>query len=185
VVAIGGVLLDAGFTMIEVPLNSPDPLSSIARLHQAYGDRALIGAGTVLDVTQAEAAAAAGAGLILAPNCDPAVIAAGRALGLATMPGVATATEAFAALAAGADALKLFPARELGAATIAAWSAVLPAATRIFAVGGVDEEGFAPFVAAGATGFGLGSSLYRAGDWPRVVTIKAVRAVAAWRALAS
>ncbi|MDG2534228.1 2-dehydro-3-deoxy-6-phosphogalactonate aldolase [Sphingomonas sp. HITSZ_GF] len=182
-VAIGAELVEAGFTMIEVPLNSPDPYASIARLAEAFGNQAVIGAGTVLTPDMADAARDAGAALILSPNCDTAVIARAAGHGLATMPGVATASEAFAALAAGADSLKLFPARELGAGTIAAWRAVLPAGTRIFGVGGVDETGFAPFVAAGAAGFGLGSSLYRAGATPAEVRGAAVRTVAGWRSV--
>jgi len=181
VVAIAGALVDAGFATIEVPVNSPDPYASIAALAGRFGDRALIGAGTVLTAAQAEAAVAAGARLLLAPNFDPAMVAGAKALGVAAMPGVATASEAFAALAAGADALKLFPARELGAGTVAAWSAVLPAGTAIYAVGGVDESGFAPFVKAGVTGFGLGSSLYRPGDDAATVAVRGARAVAAWR----
>jgi len=181
VVEIAGALIDAGFATIEVPLNSPDPLASIAALAAHFGDRVLIGAGTVLTAAQAEAAAEAGARLLLAPNYDAAVVARAKALGGAAMPGVATASEAFAALAAGADALKLFPARELGAGTVAAWSAVLPAGTAIYAVGGVDESGFAPFVKAGVTGFGLGSSVYRPGDDAVTVGARGARAVTAWR----
>ena len=181
VVEIAGALIDAGFATIEVPLNSPDPLASIAALAAHFGDRVLIGAGTVLTAAQAEAAAEAGARLLLAPNYDAAVVARAKALGVAAMPGVATASEAFAALAAGADALKLFPARELGAGTVAAWSAVLPAGTAIYAVGGVDESGFAPFVKAGVTGFGLGSSVYRPGDDAVTVGARGARAVTAWR----
>ena len=182
VVAIATALIEAGFATIEVPLNSPDPLASIAALAEHFGDDALIGAGTVLTVAQAEAAAVAGARLLLAPNFDAAVVTKAKALRVAAMPGVATASEAFAALAAGADALKLFPARELGAATVAAWSPVLPAGTAIYAVGGVDETGFAPFVKAGVAGFGLGSSLYRPGDDAATVGARGARAVAAWRA---
>jgi 2-dehydro-3-deoxyphosphogalactonate aldolase len=185
VVAIATALVDAGFATIEVPLNSPDPFTSIAALAGHFGDRVLIGAGTVLSAAQAEAAAKAGAQLLLAPNFDPAMVARAKALGVAPMPGVATASEAFAALAAGADALKLFPARELGAGTVAAWLAVLPAGTSIFAVGGVDETGFAPFVKAGVAGFGLGSSLYRPGDDAATVSARGARAVAAWRDMES
>ncbi|MDB5708540.1 MAG: 2-dehydro-3-deoxy-6-phosphogalactonate aldolase [Sphingomonas bacterium] len=181
VVAIATRLVDAGFAIIEVPLNSPDPFASIVALAEHFGDRALIGAGTVLTAAQAEAAAQAGARLLLAPNFDPAMVARAKALGVAVMPGIATASEAFAALAAGADALKLFPARELGAGTVAAWLAVLPAGTEIYAVGGVDESGFAPFVKAGVAGFGLGSSLYRPGDDAAKVATRGARAVAAWR----
>lgn len=183
VAAIASMLCDEGFAIIEVPLNSPDPLASIAALDRALRDRALIGAGTVLTPERAEAAANAGARLLLAPNYDPLVIAAARRLGIASMPGVATATEAFAALAAGADALKVFPASELGSGTVSAWKAVLPAAVPLFAVGGVDEAGFAPFLRVGVTGFGLGSSLYRPGDDAKAVAERGARAIAAWRDL--
>lgn len=182
VVAIATALIEAGFATIEVPLNSPDPLASIAALAGHFGERALVGAGTVLTAAQAEVAAAAGARLLLAPNFDASMVTKAKALGVAAMPGVATASEAFAALAVGADALKLFPARELGAGTVAAWSAVLPAGTAIYAVGGVDEAGFAPFVKAGVAGFGLGSSLYRPGDDAATVGARGARAVVAWRA---
>src|SRR3569623_975057 len=164
VVELAGALIDTSNATIEVPLNSPDPLASIAALAAHFGDRVLIGAGTVLTAAQAEAAAEAGARLMLAPNYDAAVVARAKALGVAAMPGVAPASEAFAALAAGADALQLFTARELGAGTVAAWSAVLPGGTAVYAVGSVDETGFAPFVKAGEPGFGLGSSVYRPGD---------------------
>ena len=182
VVAIATALIEAGFATIEVPLNSPDPLASIAALAGHFGERALGGAGTVLTAAQAEVAAAAGARLLLAPNFDASMVTKAKALGVAAMPGVATASEAFAALAVGADALKLFPARELGAGTVAAWSAVLPAGTAIYAVGGVVEAGFAPFVKAGGAGFGLGSSLYRPGDDAATVGARGARAVVAWRA---
>ena len=182
VVAIGRNLVDAGFGMIEVPLNSPDPFASIAALTQALGADVLVGAGTVLTPDAAEGAVAAGARLLLAPNCDTAVIAAAKRLGVAAMPGVATVTEAFAALGAGADALKLFPARELGRGTISAWRAVLPKDTPIFAVGGVADADFAAFIGAGAAGFGLGSSLYSPGDSAEIVGERARRAVAAWNA---
>jgi 2-dehydro-3-deoxyphosphogalactonate aldolase len=181
VVAIATGLVDVGFAIIEVPLNSPDPFASIAALNRHFGNRALIGAGTVLSAAQAEAAAEAGARLLLAPNFDSAMVGRAKALGVEVMPGVATASEAFAALAAGADALKLFPARELGAGTVAAWLAVLPGGTAIYAVGGVDESGFAPFVKAGVTGFGLGSSLYRPGDDAVMVAARAALSAAAWR----
>ena len=174
-------LLNAGFRAIEIPLNSPEPFKSIEIAAKMAPADALIGAGTVLTATQAEAAVEAGARLLLAPNFDPATVARAKALGVEVMPGVATASEAFAALAAGANALKLFPARELGAGTLAAWSAVLPAGTAIYAVGGVDESGFAPFVKAGVAGFGLGSSLYRPGDDAATVAARGARAVAAWR----
>lgn len=177
---IGKAVIDAGIAVIEVPLNSPDPLASIETLAKALGGQAVIGAGTVLEVEAVRAIAEAGATLALSPDCNPEVIRASKAAGLTSMPGVATASEAFAALRAGADALKLFPAREIGAGVISAWSAVLPKGTPIFGVGGVDEGNFEPFLRAGAAGFGLGSSLYRPGATPAEVGAAAARAVAAW-----
>ncbi|MCW4461187.1 2-dehydro-3-deoxy-6-phosphogalactonate aldolase [Sphingomonas sp. BT-65] len=182
-VETGAVLLDAGFTMIEVPLNSPDAFVSIAALAEAFGDRAMIGAGTVLDTPSLERAADAGAMLILAPNTNGQVIARAASLGLAAMPGVATASEAFAAIDSGAAALKLFPAGALGAETLSAWRAVLPQHFPIYAVGGISEDGYAAFVKAGATGFGIGTALYRP-DQPVAETAERARAVVAgWRAL--
>ncbi|MEY2772486.1 MAG: hypothetical protein RIQ38_2905 [Pseudomonadota bacterium] len=163
VLAVGEVLLAAGFRTLEVPLNSPDPLQSIERLAKAYGQRALIGAGTVLQVHEVDQVADAGARLVLAPNRNAAVIAQSRARGLLSMPGVATPSEAFEALAAGAQALKLFPADVLGTASLKAWRAVLPQGTPMWVVGGVDARNLAAFRAAGAAGAGLGSSLYTPG----------------------
>lgn len=183
VVDIGKAVIDAGITVIETPLNSPDPLDSIEKLAIALGGQAVIGAGTVLTVESVRAISQAGAALALAPDCNPEVIRAAKAAGLVAMPGVATASEAFAALRAGADALKLFPAREIGPGVIGAWSAVLPPGTPIFGVGGVDETNFEPFLRAGAAGFGLGSSLYRPGASAAEVGAAAVRAVAAWNRL--
>lgn len=180
-VAIGRALVHEGFALIEVPLNSPEPLRSIALLREALGDEALIGAGTVLTADAVEDVRQAGGRLILSPNCDPRVIARASERGLACMPGVATISEAFVALEAGANALKLFPAAPLGAATIGAWRAVLPAGVPIFCVGGIDDASFGEFVKQGAAGFGLGSSLYRPGDGAEQVAAAARRAVEAWR----
>lgn len=180
VVEIGATLIDSGLAIIEVPLNSPSPFESIAALAAAFGDRALIGAGTVLTAADVDRAIDAGARLLLAPNFDGEVVWAARERGVEAMPGVATATEAFAALAAGAAALKLFPARELGAGTVSAWRAVLPAGTLVFAVGGIDDDHLTPFLEAGVAGFGLGSSLYRPGDDAATVARAAERAVVAW-----
>ncbi len=163
VLALGGVLREAGFRVIEVPLNSPDPFTSIERLARAYGADALIGAGTVLTPHDVDRVADAGARLVLAPNFDAAVVARAKARGLATMPGVATPTEAFAALAAGADTLKMFPAELLGPPVVRAWRSVLPAGTPLFAVGGVGRANLAAFKAAGVRGAGIGSSLYTPG----------------------
>ncbi len=160
---IGDALVDAGFTLIEVPLNSPDPLDSIARLARRLGRRALIGAGTVLDVGSVAAVKEAGGAMIVSPNADPAVIAASVAAGMASLPGVATPSEAFAALKAGATALKLFPAESASPAVLKAMLAVLPPEVRVLPVGGIAPETMAPWQAAGAAGFGLGSALYRPG----------------------
>lgn len=163
VVPIGEALVEAGFTLIEVPLNSPEPLDSIARLSKALAGRATIGAGTVLDVEAVAAVEQSGGTLIIAPNADTAVIAEAARRGLVAVPGVATPSEAFAALRAGAAALKLFPAEGLSPAVVKAMRAVLPPETRLLPVGGITPDGMARWRAAGAAGFGLGSALYRPG----------------------
>lgn len=163
VVPIGEALVEAGFTLIEVPLNSPEPLDSIARLSKALAGRATIGAGTVLDVEAVAAVEQSGGTLIIAPNADTAVIAEAARRGLVAVPGVATPSEAFAALRAGAAALKLFPAEGLSPAVVKAMRAVLPPETRLLPVGGITPAGMARWRAAGAAGFGLGSALYRPG----------------------
>jgi len=164
VVPIGAALVAAGFAIIEVPLNSPQPLESIARLVAALGSDCLIGAGTVTDAGQIDAIAAAGARLIVMPHSDAAVVRAAKAAQLICTPGVATPTEGFAALANGADALKLFPADLLGPATLRAWRSVFPPQTLMLPVGGITPPSLAPFIAAGAAGFGLGSALFKPGD---------------------
>jgi 2-dehydro-3-deoxyphosphogalactonate aldolase len=164
VVAIGEALIDAGFTLIEVPLNSPRPLDSIARLAASAGHRAVIGAGTVLTLADVDAVAAAGGAMVISPNTDPAVIRASVAAGLVSLPGMATPSEGFAALAAGAHALKLFPAEGASPAVLKAMRAVLPGGIRVLPVGGIDPGTMQPWRAAGAAGFGLGSALYRPGD---------------------
>ncbi|MCJ2018877.1 2-dehydro-3-deoxy-6-phosphogalactonate aldolase [Methylobacterium sp. E-065] len=179
--AVGDALVDAGFTLIEVPLNSPDPLRSIALLAERLAGRALVGAGTVLQPAQVEAVGAAGGRLIVSPNVDPAVIRATRALSLVSLPGYQTPTEAFTALAAGATALKLFPADVASTAALRAHRAVLPSGTRVLAVGGVTPEGIAAWRAASADGFGLGSSLYRPGKAAADVARDAAAFVAAVR----
>jgi 2-dehydro-3-deoxyphosphogalactonate aldolase len=161
--AIGGALVEAGFRLIEVPLNSPDPFDSIGRLARAFGDRALIGAGTVLDPADVARVAAVGGRLIVSPNSNPAVIRAGVTAGMACAPGYFTPSEAFAALDAGAHALKLFPAEAASPAVVKAHRAVLPAGVPLLVVGGVTPDSMAGWLQAGADGFGLGGALYRPG----------------------
>lgn len=158
---VATALCDAGFTLIEVPLNSPRPLDSIARMIDAVGDRAVIGAGTVLRAQQAAEVAAIGGRLIIAPNFDPRVAEAAR--GLTYGPGVGTVTEAFAALEAGAAFVKLFPAEIIPPVAVKAIRAVLPREAKVFPVGGITPDGMAAYRAAGADGFGLGSALYKPG----------------------
>jgi len=160
---VAAVLVERGVHAIEVPLNSPDPFASIARLQQAFGERCLCGAGTVLSVAQVDQVHATGARLVVAPNTDAAVIARALALGLIPMPGVASATEVFAAIAAGARELKLFPASSYGPGHLRALRAVLPAGVRVHAVGGVDVGNAATWREAGVDGFGLGGNLYKPG----------------------
>ena len=162
-IPVGQALIDAGFVAIEVPLNSPQPLVSIRHLAAAFGDRALIGAGTVLTAEQVLEVAGAGGRLIVMPHGEPGLVRAAKARRLVCVPGVATPTEAFAALAAGADALKLFPAEALPPQVVKAWRAVLPREVWLLPVGGIAPATMAPYLAAGANGFGLGSALYKAG----------------------
>lgn len=163
VVEIGEALVDAGFTLIEVPLNSPDPFDSIARLAAQLGGRAMIGAGTVLTVEDVARLRDAGGEMVISPNTDTRVIAATRAAGMASLPGYFTASEAFAAIGAGATALKLFPAEAATPAVVKAQRAVLPKSLPLLAVGGITPDAMAAWRAAGADGFGLGSALYRPG----------------------
>jgi len=179
---VGQALVDAGWALIEVPLNSPEPMASIAALASAF-PQALVGAGTVLDVDQVRAVAAAGGRLIVSPNTDPGVIAEAHRLGLVCLPGVTTPTEAFAALAAGAQGLKLFPAELLTPAVLKALRAVLPAGTWMLPVGGITPDNMAAYRAAGAAGFGIGSALYKPGMAVADVAAQAARFAAAWRAL--
>ena len=161
--SIADALIDAGFTLIEVPLNSPDPFDSIARLSRRCAGRAVVGAGTVLTVEQVAAVRDAGGRMAISPDANPAVIAAALPAGLVSVPGFATPGEAFAALRAGASALKLFPAEAASPAVLKAVRAVLPPDLRILPVGGITPQAIPDWRAAGAAGFGLGSALYRPG----------------------
>ena len=160
---IGNALAGEGFTLIEIPLNSPDPLDGIARMAAELGERALVGAGTVLAVGDVARVQDAGGKFIVSPDTNPAVIAEAKRRGMDALPGYFTATEAFAALAAGAAGLKLFPAEGASPALLKAQRAVLPADAKVLAVGGVSETNMAEWRAAGADGFGLGSNLYKSG----------------------
>ena len=181
--AIAGVILAAGIDKIEVPLNSPSPLESISAIVKAYGDRALIGAGTVLTIAQVQQVRVAGGKLAVSPNCDPAVIAATIAAGMQSWPGIFTPSEAFTALQAGATGLKLFPGDMAGPKGLKAMRAILPTGTQVYAVGGAGPENFVEWVAASANGFGLGSAIYKLGDTPETVAAKARAIVAAFDAI--
>ncbi|MCX8998273.1 2-dehydro-3-deoxy-6-phosphogalactonate aldolase [Rhizobiaceae bacterium BDR2-2] len=176
------VLVAAGITTIEVPLNSPEPFDSIGRLIARFAGRAMIGAGTVLEVADVRRLAEMGAAIVVSPNCDPAVIAATRAAGMESWPGVFTPTECFAALKAGATGLKFFPATLIGPAGIAAVRAVLPKGTPLYAVGGAGADNFPEWIRAGATGFGIGTALYRPGQSVEATAAAAAKIVSAYDA---
>ncbi len=181
---IAQALYGEGFRIIEVPMNSPAALQSIARLASSLPADALVGAGTVLSVQAVGEVQAAGGQLVVMPHADAAVIAAARQRGLWCVPGVATPTEAFAALHAGAHALKLFPAEAVTPSVLKAMRAVLPPALRLLPVGGIAPHHMAPYIEAGAAGFGLGSALYQPGRTPAEVAIRARAFVSAWQAAA-
>jgi 2-dehydro-3-deoxyphosphogalactonate aldolase len=182
-VEIGRALADAGFRVIEVPLNSPQPFASIEQLAKALPE-CLVGAGTVLDPADVDRVSVAGGRLIVMPHSDREVIERARQLGLACTPGVATPTEAFAALKAGADALKLFPAEALGPPVVKAWRAVFPPDALLFPVGGIKPDNMKAFVDAGANGFGLGSALFTQALSAAEVAANASRFAQAWRTIA-
>lgn len=178
---IAAALLEGGVHCLEIPLNSPSPLESLAAVRASVGERVVLGAGTVLSPEGVRAAADAGARFIVSPNTDPAVIAETRRVGLWSLPGFFTASEAFAAIAAGADALKLFPAEAAAPAMLKALLAVLPKSVAVLPVGGITPAALPAWRAAGARGFGAGSALYRQGDDPRQVEKQARAFVTAWK----
>lgn len=181
--AVAAALYGEGFRLIEVPLNSPQPFDSIARIRRALPGDALVGAGTVLNCDDVHRLADAGGELVVMPHSDAAVIRSAKAAGLLCVPGIATPTEAFAALAAGADALKLFPAEMVAPAVVKAMRAVLPTHVRLLPVGGITPDNMGPYVQAGASGFGLGSALYAPRTPAADVASRARRFADAWRAL--
>jgi 2-dehydro-3-deoxyphosphogalactonate aldolase len=178
-VPVTAALEARGLAIVEVPLNSPDPLASIVALVRAFGDRLLIGAGTVMTEAQVEEIAGAGGKLIVTPHADATVVRAAKRHGLLAVPGFFTPAEAFEMLAAGADALKLFPAEGANPAMLRAMRAVLPSGTMILPVGGIDASNMAAWRAAGAAGFGIGSAIYKAGDTAETVALKAAALVGA------
>ena len=179
---IGSALIEAGIDRIEVPLNSPDPLHSIEILSERFGDKALIGAGTVLTTAQVVNVAAAGGRMVVSPDCNPEIIEATKSAGLLSFPGVATPTEAFTALRYGADGLKFFPAFLIGTKGYQAMSAVLPKGTKSYAVGGVGPENFDDWFGVGITGFGIGTGIYQPGFDAAEVSARAKRLVSAYDA---
>lgn len=183
-VEVGAALVTAGFRIIEVPLNSPEPLRSIEIMAERFGEDALIGAGTVMSPQAARQVMEAGGRLIVMPHSDPEVIFAAKEVGAWCLPGVATPTEGFAALRAGADGLKLFPGEALPPSVVKAWKAVFPPGTRLLPVGGVTPDSMREHVAAGADGFGIGSALYTPGLPADEIGRRAEAFVRAWRARA-
>lgn len=180
---VGAALADNGFRILEVPLNSPAPMESIALLARNFGERCLTGAGTVVKVADVARVAQAGGRLVVMPHADVTIIREAKRLGMVCVPGVSTLTEAFAALDAGADGLKMFPAELLTPAVLKAWRAVLPPETLVFAVGGIRPDNMAPFWAAGADGFGTGSNLYKPGASAETVRASAAAYASGFRAL--
>jgi 2-dehydro-3-deoxyphosphogalactonate aldolase len=181
--AVGAALIDNGFRILEVPLNSPEPFDSIARLEQRFGERCLTGAGTVINVADVARVAAAGGKLIVMPHGDVEIVREAKRLGLLCVPGVATPTEAFAALDAGADGLKMFPAEQLSPAALKAWRAVLPKDALVFPVGGIRPDNMKAYWEVGANGFGTGSNLYTPGAATDAVREAAARYAAGFASL--
>jgi 2-dehydro-3-deoxyphosphogalactonate aldolase len=181
--AISGALVGEGFRVLEVPLNSPQPFESIRLLVHACGERCLVGAGTVLDLADVARVHEAGGNVVVMPHADTAVIREAKRQGMVCVPGVATPTEAFAALAAGADGLKMFPAEALPPGALKAWRAVLPRDALVFAVGGIRPDNMGAYWASGANGFGTGSNLYAPGARAEDVRAAAAAYAAGFRGL--
>lgn len=179
---VTATLIDVGFRLIEIPLNSPDPLNSIERVARRFGDQALIGAGTVMSQQDVARVHDAGGRLIVMPHADTAVISAAYALNMACFPGVATPTEGFSALAAGADGLKIFPAEAISPAVLKAWRAVFANHIPLLPTGGITPEVMSSWVKAGASGFGIGGNLYRPGRSLQDIAASAKAFVDAWKA---
>ena len=177
---VGEMLVKAGFRIVEVPLNSPDPFDSIKLLVQALGKRAIVGAGTVLNVADVETLHAVGGQICISPSANPDVIRRAKQLGMISFPAFFTPTEAFSAIAAGADAIKLFPAELAGTTGLKAMRAVLPKTVPVFPVGGVTPDNMKDFLDAGAAGFGIGSAVFKPGDTPEIVYKKARAFVEGW-----
>jgi 2-dehydro-3-deoxyphosphogalactonate aldolase len=183
--AVGDALVEAGIAIIEVPLNSPEPFESIRRLARTHGAHALIGAGTVLEPADVARVKDVGGRLVVAPNFDADVVRAAKAADLAALPGVMTPSEGFAALKAGADGLKLFPAEIIPPSVVRAWRAVFPPGCLLLAVGGVGVDNLQTYADAGASGYGIGSALYRPGRSPADIAPLARALVAAAKAAAA
>ena len=180
---VGAALYDSGIRVVEIPLNSPDPFSSIERLASAFAGRLVTGAGTVLDASDINLLKAHKGEIAVSPDCNPAVIQRAREAGLVPLPGVFTPTEAFAAIRAGATHLKLFPAEAASPVTVKAWKAVLPKHVKLYAVGGITPTNMQPWIDAGISGFGIGSNIYKPGMSPHAVAKAAAEFVAAWKSL--
>jgi 2-dehydro-3-deoxyphosphogalactonate aldolase len=183
--AVGQALVEAGIRMAEIPLNSPDPFASIQKMATVFKGKLVVGAGTVLSVQDVNVLKAHGGQISVSPDCNEAVIARARELGLEPVPGVFTPTEAFAAIRAGATHLKLFPAEAASPVTVKAWRAVLPKHVKIYAVGGITPANMQGWVDAGVAGFGIGSNIYKQGATAATVAKSAKEFITAWRALKS
>lgn len=182
---VTAILIDAGFRLIEVPLNSPNPLDSIERIATRFGDQALIGAGTVMTPADVTRVRDVGGRLIVMPHADLSVVRAAHAQEMACFPGVATPTEAFASLEAGADGLKIFPAEAISPAILKAWRAVFAPQIPLLPTGSITPEAIPDWIKAGASGFGIGGNLYRPGRSLDGIKVSATAFVSAWRAAQS